>query len=79
MFLKNDDSSHVNEKLLETFPCLVSGGGYEILHTSDRNFKLLIDVPCPPMQYGVSFFLKSALGQAKGFLRPLQQNIELKE
>lgn len=77
-FLKNGNSSHVHEKLLETFPSLLAGGGYEILRTSDGNSKILIDVPCPPMGYDVNF-LRSALGQAKGFLRPLQQDIKLND
>ena len=76
--LKNGNSSHVHEKLLETFPSLMGGGGYEILRTSDGNSKTLINVPCPPMGYDVNF-LKSALGQAKAFLRPLQQDIKLND
>lgn len=75
-FFKGGDSAHVHEKVLETFPSLVNGGGYEILRTSDGNSKTLIDVPCPPVGYDVNF-LKSALGQAKGFLRPLQQDLTL--
>lgn len=76
IFEKDGDSKHVHDKLLETFPSLINGGGYEILRTSDGNAKCLIDVPCPPMGYTVSF-LKSALGQAKAFVRPLQQDISL--
>ena len=75
-FLKSGDSLHVHKKILETFPSLVDGGGYEILQTSDGNSKTIIDVPCSPMGYDVNF-LKSALGQAKGFVRPLQQGIKL--
>ncbi|XP_028418229.1 uncharacterized protein LOC114543462 [Dendronephthya gigantea] len=75
-FLKDGDAAHVHEKFLETFPNLVKGGGYEIMRTSDGNSKRLIDVPCPRGGYDVKF-LKSALGQAKGYLRPLQKDIHL--
>lgn len=48
------------------------------MKSSDGNSKILIDVPCPPMGYDVKF-LKNALGQAKEFLRPLQQDIKLND
>ena len=75
-FQKNGNSAHVHEKVLETFPSLVNGGRYEIMRTSDGNSKTLIDVPSPSMGYDVNC-LKSALGQAKGYLRPLQKDIKL--
>lgn len=75
-FNKDGESQHVHEKILETFPAMGNCGGYEILRISDGNSRQLIDVPCPPAGYTVNFF-KNALGQAKAFLRPLQQDIPL--
>ena len=51
------------------FPTL--GEGYEILHATEGQSKELLLVPMPPNGFGVNY-LRSVLGQAKGYLRPLQ-------
>ena len=51
MFRKNGNLANAHEQLLETFPSLVNGGGYEIMHTSDGNS----NVPSPAMGYDVNF------------------------
>ena len=57
--------------LKSNFKQLVGTGGYEILRT-ERNSKELQSVPVPPEGCN-SDYLKSALGQAKEYVRPLQR------
>ena len=63
MFDKNGKWPHINQKLLEAFPKLKDGGGYELLRAEDSR-KTLILLPCPPGGYTITY-LKSVLNQAK--------------
>ncbi|KAJ7394930.1 hypothetical protein OS493_000767 [Desmophyllum pertusum] len=76
VFNKDGNAQHVHGKILETFPALSGAGGYEILRMSEGNTRQFIEIPCPSKGFTVQC-LKSALGQAKAFLRPIQKNLDL--
>ena len=48
-----------------------NGEGYETLHATEGQSKELLLVSMPPSGFGVNY-LRSVLGQAKGYLRPSQ-------
>ncbi|XP_006813139.2 uncharacterized protein LOC102800801, partial [Saccoglossus kowalevskii] len=67
-------SAQVHEQLLDEFPKLSEGGGYEIcraFHGSRR----MVPISCPSEGYSQPF-LKAEAGQAKLYIRPLQNNLE---
>ena len=70
----NGNAAQVHEVIIDAFPALQTAGGYEVLRTVDGRSKDLICIPTPASGISVPF-LKSVLGQAKGFLRPLQKDI----
>ncbi len=49
---------------------------YGILRSSEGHTKNLMEIPAPPSRYSVAF-LRSTLSQAKGYVRPIQQDITL--
>ncbi|KAK2564475.1 G2/M phase-specific E3 ubiquitin-protein ligase [Acropora cervicornis] len=71
-FPKEGNSAEVHETILVAFPAL--GEGYEILCAGEGRSKQLLLIPMPPNGFSVSY-LQSVLGQAKGYLRPLQRDI----
>ena len=71
-FPKEGNSAEVHETILAAFPAL--GEGYEILRAGEGRSKQLLLIPMPPNGFSVSY-LQSVLGQAKGYLRPLQRDI----
>ena len=71
-FPKEGNSAEVHETILAAFPVL--GEGYEILRAGEGRSKQLLLIPMPPNGFSVSY-LQSVLGQAKGYLRPLQRDI----
>ena len=71
-FLKEGNAGDVHEKIIQCFPALHTG--YEILRVGDGRSKDLWLIPMPQNGFTVPY-LKSVLGQAKGYLRPLQQDI----
>ena len=78
VFQKDGKASHVFEKLVEEFPPLAEGGGFEILRTTENSVRRLTALPVPPGGYTVAY-LKSILGQARGFICPLQKDLCLPE
>ena len=74
----NGNAAQVHEVIIDAFPALQTAGGYEVLRTVDGRSKDLICIPTPASGISVPF-LKSVLGQAKGFLRPLQKDIVIQE
>jgi hypothetical protein len=78
IFHKHGNSAHVHAKIMETFPALENGGGYDILRSSERRTKTLMEIPAPSSGYSGAY-LRSVLGQAKGYLRPIQKSINLEE
>ena len=49
---------------------------YELLRTAEKNSHLLDVIPPPPSGYSASY-VKIVAGQAKIYIRPLQQNLSL--
>ena len=74
IFPKEDDLGDVHKKILECFPVLCAG--YMLLRAGDGRSKDLLLIPMPHNGYTVPY-LKSVLGQAKGYLRPLPEDIPL--
>ena len=74
----NGNAAQVHEVIIDAFPALQTAGGYEVLRTVDGRSKDLICIPTPASGISVAF-LKCVLGQAKGFLRPLQKDIFIQE
>lgn len=68
------NAGDVHEKIIECFPALRAG--YELLRCGDGRSKDLLLIPMPQDGFTVPY-LKSVLGQAKGYLRPLQRDITL--
>ena len=73
-FPKEGNAGDVHEKIIQCFPALRAG--YELLRVGDGRSKDLLFIPMPENGFTVPY-LKSVLGQAKGYLRPLQQDIPL--
>ena len=73
-FTKNGNSDHVHQKIMEAFPVLAEGGGYEILRAGQRGAWQLMVIAIPPGGYTVTY-LKSTINSAKGYVRPLQRDI----
>lgn len=75
-FNKDGNSAHVHKEIMTAFPQLQDAGGYEILRTGDKGNKHLMVLEIPPGGYTVQY-LKTAIGSAKAYLRPLQKDIIL--
>ena len=74
IFAKDGNAQNVHEKILEAYPQLGECGGYDIMRIEKA--RSLIKVPMPTGGYTVQF-LRSVLGQAKAFIRPIQRNIPI--
>ena len=79
VFDKDGKASHVYEKLVAEYPLLAEGGGFEVLRTTENSSRMLTPLPVPPGGYTVPYNLKSVLGQARGFIRPLQKDLRLQQ
>lgn len=70
----------ITNKLMEVFPKLQEGGGFEFLKiagsTRSRNLALL---PCPSTGYTIAYLKdpSTMIGQATIYIRPLQQDLSL--
>ena len=71
-FPKEGNAAEVHETILAAIPAL--GEGYEILRAGEGRSKQLLLIPMAPNGFSVSS-LQSVLGQAKGYLRPLERDI----
>ena len=67
-FPKEGNAGDVHEKIIECFSALHPG--YELLRARDGRSKDLLLIPMPQNGF-TEAYLKSVLGQAKGYLRPL--------
>ena len=66
---------HVKSVLEHKYPKLKDiDGAFEILRSSGSRRSLEV-IPIPPKGYTVPYLMK-ALGQAIGYIRPLQKNLE---
>ena len=72
---KNAKGQEIMDKFYEAFPSLRWSGGVELLRTSSRSGRGLEIIPIPKGGFTVNY-LKSVLGQAKAYLRPIQKDLE---
>lgn len=76
----DDDPSVISNKLMDVFPKLQEGGGFEFLKilgsTRSRNLGLL---PCPRSGYTLEYLKdpSTMIGQATIYIRPLQKDLPL--
>ena len=75
-FYLHGDSSDFYEDIVCAYPKLRSGGGFELLRSCEGNSKELAIIPPPPAGYTVSY-LKSIMGHAKVYIRPLQSDLSM--
>lgn len=74
----DNDPETVRTKLMEVFPKLQEGGGFEFLKitgsTRSRNLALL---QCPSTGYTIGYLKdpSAMIGQATIYIRPLQQDL----
>ena len=70
----------ITSKLMQVFPKLQQGGGFELLKiagtTRSRNLQVL---PCPSNGYTIAYLKdpSTMIGQAAIYIRPLQQDLPL--
>ena len=78
-FPRNGNGTQVHQCIVEQFPQL-DHRGYLILRTTSESGRSrdLMQIPMQSAGFSVDY-LKSVLGQAKAYLRPLQGNIPLKD
>ena len=78
VILDGGDSSEVHTEILNAFPKLQEGGGYELLRVGDNGGQRtqLRLIPPPSEGYTVSY-LKEVLRQAKVYVRPMQKDLPL--
>ena len=74
---KGGDSNHIHKRLIENFSKLANGGGYKILHSTDRKGRLSM-IPMASGGYSLTY-LQGLLSQAKAYVRPMQRNLALDE
>ena len=74
MFLYGD-AEEVGLQLIQHFPSLVGGSGYELLRCSDRGGRDLVVIDMPPGGYTPDF-LKAVTTSAKLYIRSLQHSLD---
>lgn len=79
-FFESGTSGEVHEEILQAFPQLSEGGGYELLRVGDTGGQRsqLRVIPPPSQGYTVGY-LKEVLRQAKVYVRPLQKDLSLQQ
>lgn len=70
---ESSDAMDIHETIIKAFPKLDHAGGYDFLRTEENSKRLTIIVPPPEGYTGI--YLKSVLGQAECFIRPIQNDI----
>ena len=73
---EGDGSFELHTEIMQAFPRLQDGGGYELLRVSDSGQRSLQVIPSPSDGYSVSY-LKEVLRQAKVYIRPMQKDLSL--
>jgi hypothetical protein len=73
------DGRELYDELLEKYPRLHHGGGYELLRVAgEKGGKRLEVVSVPANGYSVQY-LKAVVSSAKLYIRPLQRDLDLSE
>ena len=74
--IDGDGSHELHREILHTFLRLSEGGGYELLRVAESGQRNLCVIPSPSDGYSVSY-LREVLGQAKVYIRPVQNDLSL--
>lgn len=72
--LEYGSTSEFKQEILEAFPKLRLGGGYELLRTATKNNRIISVIPRPPGGYTADY-VKNIVCQAKVYIRPIQQDL----
>ncbi|XP_078325058.1 uncharacterized protein LOC144622710 [Crassostrea virginica] len=76
VLVKNKDAEYLRDALLEYYPKLKDGGGYELMRSSSRT--LLETISIPSYGYTTHYLSdESDLGSAICYIRPLQAQLSL--
>ncbi len=70
------DSGQFHDDLMAAFPKLADGGGYELMRTKQNNNRELCVIPFLSGGYTAEY-LKSIVGQAKVYIRPMQKDLSI--
>ena len=73
---EGDRSVEVHTEIMQAFPRLQEGGGYELMRVSESGQRWLQVIPSPSDGYSVTY-LKEVLRQAKVYIRPVQKGLSL--
>ena len=73
-FLDFGESYDFHDEIISAFPKLLDAGGYELLRTQQNNTRELFVIQPPSGGYTVQY-LRSIVGQAKVFIRPIQKDL----
>ena len=73
---EGDGSFELHSEIMQAFPRLHDGGGYELLRLSESGQRSLQVIPSPSDGYSVTY-LKEVLRQAKVYIRPVQRDLSL--
>ena len=64
VFNKYGNSTHVHDKIIESFSVLAGAGGYEVLRVSDDKTKNLMEIPMSANGYSISYLKGEFHGSA---------------
>lgn len=73
---EGDGSVEVHSEIMQAFPRLKEGGGYELMRVSESGQRILQVIPSPSDGYSVAY-LKEVLRQAKVYIRSVQKDLSL--
>ena len=71
---QHGDNDDLHFSLMEAFPQLKDGGGYELLKANQS--RVLEVIPSPADGYTASY-LRDIVGQGKVYIRPIQRDLSL--
>lgn len=70
------DADELDHELLDNFPKLEQGGGYELMRSSEKGGKHLSVIQMPSEGYTPEY-LKFVVSSAKIYIRPIQKDLDL--
>lgn len=73
---EGDGSQELHAEILNAFPRLREGGGYELMRVAESGQRTLTVIPSPSDGYSVTY-LREVLRQAKVYIRPMQKDLTL--
>lgn len=73
---EDGDASDVQREILDSFPPLNDGGGFELLRVPCRGRSELEQIPIPVGGYSTAF-LRDVVKQARIYIRPIQRDLPL--